>query len=180
MNIALRYRQYVRHDDPRVEASNAIALLVAANQPFYPLYVYWMAGAEFWPTLLTLLSTPFFVAVPAVSRANSVAGRLLLPVAGIANTAMSAALLGASTGVLLFLAPCLMIASLQFRGNQRWAGLATAALAGAVYFRLQAGVSAMVVFSEVETARLVNLHVLSVGVLMIFSGFSFSKAGAPP
>ena len=31
---------YTAHPDPRVASCNSIALLVASNQPFYPLYVY--------------------------------------------------------------------------------------------------------------------------------------------
>ena len=68
--------------DPRVASCNPIALLVASNQPFYPLYVYFTVSPHIAPTLLTFLSTPFFVAVPALSRRSPVFGRALLPLTG--------------------------------------------------------------------------------------------------
>ena len=171
------YQDYVRHDDPVVEASNFIALMVAASQPFYPLYVYWILGPDFWPTLFTLLSTPFFIAVPALARVNSLAGCALLPIVGIANTAMSAALLGPRSGVLLFLAPCIVIASLQFGRSERWLALIMAALALAAFWGLQPGAYAsLVALSELEASRLVTLHAISVGTLLVVAGFSFARA----
>ena len=62
---------YAANPDTRVASCNAIALLVASNQPFYPLYVYFSVSAHIAPTLLTFLSTPFFLAIPAISRAVS-------------------------------------------------------------------------------------------------------------
>ena len=61
-------RSYAAHPDPLVASANFIALLVASNQPFYPLYVYWLATTNIEPVWYTFLSTPFFLAVPALSR----------------------------------------------------------------------------------------------------------------
>lgn len=85
-----RVAAYAAHDDPMVAACNLVALVVASNQPFYPLYVYWAVSDHVWPTFLTFLSTPFFLAVPAVARRYSKTGRALLPLAGIGNTILSA------------------------------------------------------------------------------------------
>ena len=74
-------RAYAGHSDPRVAVANTIALVVAANQPFYPLYLYGLLDGAITPVWFTFLSTPFFLAVPAVARRNAAAGRAL---AGIA------------------------------------------------------------------------------------------------
>src|SRR5215217_933957 len=87
-------RTYISHPDPRVAAANVIALLVASNQPFYPLYLFWLVSEDITPAWFTFLSTPFFLAVPEVARRSSVAGRALLPLAGIGNSVLSAWLFG--------------------------------------------------------------------------------------
>ena len=40
-----RIERYAAADDPLTGASNRLALIVASNQPFYPLYVWWATGA---------------------------------------------------------------------------------------------------------------------------------------
>ena len=176
MTIARCYNAYAAHDDRLVRASNQIALIVAASQPFYPIYVWWIAGADAWPTLFTLLSTPLFLAVPALSRVNGIAGRALLPLAGIANTILAAVLMPPSVGVLLFLGPILMIASLQFRAAERWAGWLIAALAGAVYFGLDTGISwALVTVAPSVAAQLVTLNAISAGSLIVICGMAFAS-----
>jgi len=54
------------------------------------------AGASF----VTFLSTPFFLAVPAVARRSSLLDAAMLPIAGIATTVLSAkGRFGAASGV---------------------------------------------------------------------------------
>jgi hypothetical protein len=50
---------YAANSDPRGASCDTIALLVASNQPFYPLYVYFSVSRQIAPILLTFLSTPF-------------------------------------------------------------------------------------------------------------------------
>jgi hypothetical protein len=38
-------RRYVASDDPRVAAANLVAMVLAWNTPFYPLYLRGAAGA---------------------------------------------------------------------------------------------------------------------------------------
>jgi hypothetical protein len=78
-DIWRRVVAYGANPDPRVASCNTIALLVASNQPFYPLYVYLAVSPHIAPTFLTFLSTPFFLAVPALSRRSPAFGRALLP-----------------------------------------------------------------------------------------------------
>src|SRR5690606_30140012 len=55
-------RAYAHHPDPRVAAANMTSLLVASNQPFYPLYLFWLVSADVTAAWFTFLSTPFFLA----------------------------------------------------------------------------------------------------------------------
>ncbi len=129
-------RAYIAHPDPLVSAANLIAIIVAANQPFYPLYLYFAVGPEIDVSFLTFLSTPFFVAVPAMGRRHSLLGRALLPVTGIANTILSAKAFGEASGVEMFLVPCITIAALLFRRFERRMMLGLVGLGFAPYLCL--------------------------------------------
>jgi len=169
-------KAYAHHPDPRVATANFFALLVASNQPFYPLYVYWTVGPEIGPTAWTFLSTPFFLAVPALSRWNTLVGRAMLPVAGIANTLLSAKVFGVASGVEIFLVPCAVLALLIFRPHERW--IAAFPLAGVcflAYFVLHGAYGAPFhLYSEAQYAALLRLNMMSAGGLTAFTALSFS------
>jgi hypothetical protein len=118
MSIFARLGRYAAHPDPRAAACNMIALVVTGNQPLYPLYIAWLVGAGAGVACWTFLSTPFFAAVPFVARRHPVAGRMLLPLAGIANAVLAAKAFGVASGVGWFLIPCAMIAVLAFRPRE--------------------------------------------------------------
>ena len=92
--LTMRLQEYAKGSDPLTNAAGVIALVVAGNQPFYPLFLYAVVGGAASPAWLTLLSTPFFAAVPAVARRHSRAGRALRPLVGPANTVLSVRLFG--------------------------------------------------------------------------------------
>lgn len=134
MNLLRGLGDYAAHPDRLTAACNRIALLVASNQPFYPLYLWWIVGGDWRVACWTFLSTPLFAGVPFVARRNALAGRAMLPLAGIANGILSAKAFGKPSGVELFLIPCGLIACLAFR-RQEWrigAGLLIAT-AGAAF-----------------------------------------------
>lgn len=131
--VLARLRDYLAHSDPRAALANTVALVVASNQPFYPLYVYWAVSPTIWPTYASFLSTPFFLAVPWLMRRSTLLGRATLLFAGIGNTLVCAIALGRSSGVDVFLIPCLVLALLLFRRSERWLGFAFAALVAVVY-----------------------------------------------
>ena len=114
-----RLQEYVESPDPQTYAAGMIAIVVAGNQPFYPLYLYAAVGGEAWPAWLTLLSTPFFAAVPWIARRHSALGRALLPLIGVANTMLSVKLFGIASGAQLFLLPCVLLGALLFRSTER-------------------------------------------------------------
>jgi hypothetical protein len=115
VSLLRSFGAYASHPDPLAAASNRIALLVASNQPFYPLYLWWIVGGDWWAGFWTFLSTPFFASMPIVARRNALAGRAMLPLTGIANGMLSAKMFGDASGVELFLIPCGLIALLAFR-----------------------------------------------------------------
>jgi len=123
-------RRYMNHPDPQAAAANWVAMVVGWNTPFYPLYLLAMPGTGIFPAgWLTLIATPFFLAVPAVMRRNMLLGRLLVPGFGAANCVFGSWVLGARSGTDLFLVPCALLAALLYRPNEK---LLRLALLGAV------------------------------------------------
>ncbi len=170
-----RVRRYARHPDPRVAAANVISLLVASNQPFYPLYLFWLVSPDVTPAWFTFLSTPFFLAVPVVARWNTIAGRALLPLAGIGNTVLSAWLFGTASAVEIFLIPCGVIGLLLFRPRERLAGLALTALAFGVFLVLHDAYGPPLAhYSAAEYAALSRINIISAAALTAFVALIFS------
>jgi len=120
MRLLAGLRRYMAAEDPRIADTNLIAMVLAWNTPFYPLYVLASAGAAMQPgAWLTLPVFLVFLAVPAVTRRYPLAGRVLLVAAGIANTLYCTWLLGEAAGTWLFLLPCAALAPLLFRRTER-------------------------------------------------------------
>jgi hypothetical protein len=113
--------RYAAHDDPTAAAINIIALMLAWNGPLYPVYVILLTGRDGLPwCLATVLISPFFYAIPWLSRVSSRAARLALPVVGAANTLWCMKLFGVASGVGLFLFPCIVLTALLYRYRERW------------------------------------------------------------
>ena len=166
---------YSEHPDPRVASCNSIALLVASNQPFYPLYVYFSVSRHIAPTLLTFLSTPFFLAIPAISRRLPVFGRALLPLTGLANVVVSAKAFGAASGVAIFIVPCALIAAAFFRPSERIFAFALLALALAIFLGIDCPVlEPFHPYSQTEYAAFVRLNALSASALVALLGLMLS------
>jgi hypothetical protein len=169
------FQAYAAHSDRRTALANLVALLIVSNQPLYPLYVYWLVGAPAWVTLVSFLSTPFFFAVPAVARRNSLAGRVLLCLTGTFNTALCVWAVGEASGVAMFYFACILIGVLMFRASE-WIPMAVCtALPMATYWLLRSRLGPPLhLFSAEEYASLVTLHAVSVGSLIAFVGYKFS------
>lgn len=169
---------YASHDDPLAEAANWIALVVAWNQPFYPLYLCAVVDSDkLWPSLLTFLSTPFFLAVPALSRRNPVLSRAMLVAVGSANTVLSARVLGVASGVEMFFIPCALIAAALFRPQERKVGLGLVGLDLALYLGLHGRYGApLAAYTPGESAGMLGLNALSVATLTVFIGLLVAGA----
>lgn len=169
-------RAYADHPDQRVASANFIALLVASNQPFYPLYFWWLVSDTVWPTFYTFLSTPFFLAVPAVARRNTVAGRALLPLAGLGNSVLCAWLFGVQSAVEIFLIPCAVLALLIFRPHERLVSFGLAGLVFLAYFLLNTRYGApAAIYSPAEYDALIRLNVVSAAMLTACTALVFSN-----
>ncbi len=162
-------RAYCDHPDPRVAANNAIALIVAVNGPLYPLYVWLLVGKAFWPSLLTLLSTPLFALVPMVARRSSLAGRVMLPLVGVTNTLVCVKALGEPSEVVLFLLPCIAIPAMTLRARERVLQLILVSLPSAIYLLGKGHYGpALYPYTPAQYAGLASLNTASV---MGFTGF---------
>lgn len=170
-----RVRAYTDNDDPVVKAAGTVAFIVASNQPFYPLYLYAVVGSASWPAWFTLLTTPFFLAVPALARRHSLAGRALLPIVGVANTILCVKLIGVRTGVELFLLPCVLLGAILFRSSERVVMLAVLAVPFAAYFILDGMVGPpLQTFDDASYASIIALHATSVASLTAVTGWLFA------
>ena len=168
-----RLRAFAHHDDPLVEASNWVALLVGTHLPFWPLYVWWSAGAQAWPTsLLTMGLTPVFLVIPILSRRSGLLARIATPLTGIVNTVFTVWILGTNSGTALFLAPCAALAAFSFRRDERWVMLGLTALPLVVYYGLQHAAPAPLHRYDPESARsLVTLNVISIAAVAAAFGW---------
>jgi hypothetical protein len=136
-----------------VETCNLIALVVASNQPFYPLYVYLAVSEHIWPTFFTFLSTPLFLAVPALARRLPRAGRALLPLTGVA-----------------------LISATFFRPSERLITFILVGLAIMTYLGLDGAYGDPVhLYSISEYQAFLRLNVMSAGILTVFVGLVASE-----
>lgn len=166
-----RVAAYAAHDDPMVAACNQISLMVASSQPFYPLYVWWMVSDHIWATFFTFLSTPLFLVVPAVAKRYSRSGRALLPVAGIANTMLSAKVFGVASGVEIFLIPSALIAAAFFRTSERLVAFGLIAAALLAYLAMDEGYGPPIhAYTASEYQAFFRLNAMSAGTLTVFIG----------
>lgn len=167
---------YLEHEDPRVAMASLVAVVVVWNQPFYPLYVWWVAGPEIGPSWYTFLSTPFFAAVPFVARRSGLAARLLLLAAGIGNTLSTTKVFGLPAGVEVFFIPCALLGVVLFGPRERWIGLAVAGFCLAAFLGLRDAYGDPVhVYSAEQYAALLSMNAVSAGCLAVFVGLLASS-----
>ncbi len=174
-----RAEAYAASGDPLTRASNMLALIVASNQPFYPLYVWGAIGRWEWALLLTFLSTPFFLAAPLAARLAPGPGRLFFPLVGALNTYFSAHVFGQASGVEAFLAPCLIVAALSCRAPERVALACYFALVGGLFLILHNAYGApLAALSATQSQALASLNAYSAGVLCLIASWTLSAAWA--
>lgn len=173
------FRAYRDNTDPLAMLANTVALVIAGNQPFYPLYLHAIVGQAAWPAWLTLLTLPLFALVPAVSRRHPLAGRMMLPMVGVANGVLAVKLIGLDTAVELFLLPCVLLATLLFRPSERLAMAVVVACPFAAYFVLDPAVGGpLEIYSNAEYHSIIRMHAFSVASLFALIGFVFPSKTA--
>jgi hypothetical protein len=161
------------HSDPLVEASNWVALIIGTHLPFWPLYVWWSAGAQALPSaLFTVALAPIFCFVPLLSRWNGLLGRVATLVAGVGNTVFTIWILGENSRTDLFFAPCVALAAISFRRSERWLMLFFVTLPLAVWYYLEHHpLTPIHVYGEEAAQQMVMLNVTSVIVLIVSIGW---------
>ena len=176
MSPLARLGAYTAHPDRRTAACNTIAMVITGNQPLYPFFVMWFVGGDAWSTCWTFLSTPFFALVPWVARRNSQAARVLLPLAGIANTALSIKAFGVASAVAWFLVPCVLITVLALRKAEALWAAALIVLAAVVALLRDHFGAPLGVFSHAEQLRFAHLNLWSVVTLTAFAVWKLGTA----
>jgi hypothetical protein len=177
MNVVSWLRRYAAHPDPATAAANLVALVVASNGPFYPLYVLALIGWDRSGVWLTTLASPLFFAVPALSQGSPQVARLALPLIGIANTVWCAALFGSASGIALFLLPSIVLALLVPHSDQRRLGLVLAGLAIAcMIFLTEFSFGGLIDLSAMAAASLARINLLSATILTAFIASGLADA----
>jgi hypothetical protein len=159
-------RAYAAHPDPPTAAINLIAIIIAWNGPFYPLYVIALLGKAGFVSLVTIAASPVFFAVPWLARRNDTVGRFALPSIGVVNTIWCTKLFGVNSGIPLFFLPCIVLAAFLFRARERVVGLCLIGCAMAPILVPQKFYgAALLPLSLDDTAQLARLNLVSVTML---------------
>jgi hypothetical protein len=165
--------------DARTSAAVAVAWVILANKPFYPVYVWWLVGDGVRASLLTLAAAPFFLAVILVAPHRPLIARIGLPLAGTLDTLFETKLFGTGSGTELFLAPCIMLAALSFHAEEAWwqRGLAVFIFAAFAIGQQWLG-APLHRFDAAALTTLLNLNAFAVASLMTFIALRWPAAGS--
>ena len=159
-------RAYTASDDPHVAANNTIAMVLAWNQPYYPLYLWWIAGSDAWIGIPDAFSGLLFFAVPAIARSSSLLGRVAMIVFSVANVAFCSMMLGEAAGIQLLYLPCGMLAAILFTWRERFVMLIMTALPLAAWWLTRGRLDIPPIrFSVSAYASLFTLYAVSSGAL---------------
>ena len=173
-------RAYTASEDPRVSAGNTIAMVLAWNQPYYPLYLWWIVGRDAWVGIPDAFSGLLFFAVPAIARRSPLAGRIALVVFSVANVVFCSMMLGQAAGVQLLFLPCGMLAAMLFTWRERFVMLPMTALPLAVWLQTRGRLDIPPVrFTPQAYTSLFTLNAVSAGLLMVFFGWLLARINRP-
>jgi hypothetical protein len=169
--------------DPLTQATVTVAWVIFANKPFYPIYIWYLVGSGMTASLLTLVSAPFFLAIPFVARRSPLTARIMLPVIGTLDTMFETKLFGSASGTELFFTACVMLAAMSFRAQEQWhqRGL-VAFIFGAFLFTRNWIGAPLHDWSDDQLSTLVNLNAYAVASLLAFIGLRYAgieRAGEP-
>jgi hypothetical protein len=165
-------RAYTAATDPRVAACNTVAMVLAWNQPYYPLYLWWIIGKDAWVGIPDVFSAPLFFAIPAIARRAPRLGRIAMVVFAVANVAFCSMMLGEAAGVQLLYLPCGMLAAMLFTWRERFIMLGMTTLPLLTWLATRSRLDIPPIrFPPEAYASLFTLNAVSAGSLMIFFGW---------
>lgn len=164
--------------DALTAASVTVAWVIALNKPFYPLYVWYLAGDGVLASSATVVAAPFFAALALMARRAPFITRLGVPLVGMVDTVAAGKFLGQSAGTELFLAPCMLLVALSFRQEEKWwqRGMACLCFIAFVVFHGRMG-APLHAWSPEAVQSLFTLNAFSVASLMAF--ITLRTAGIP-
>ena len=161
--------------DPLTAATVTVCWVIAANKPFYPLYVWWFVGSGTLASLATLIALPFFAGTAILARHSAFAARLALPLIGTADTLFETKLFGAGSGTSLFLAACIMLAALSFRAAEKWWQRAVAVVVFMAYLATRGGLGAPLrQWTAEEMDILFDINAFAVACLLAFIALRYA------
>jgi hypothetical protein len=161
--------------DPLVNLAGIIAILLALNEPFYSIFLNVFIGVAARPALVALLPVPFYAAVPFVARRHSLAGRIMLPIVGVANVVLWLKLFGTASGVELYLFVCVLLGAILPRAGERLTMAVALALAFIVYLAIGRNLAPVQTLSADASAMFAATNALSVAILIAMIGLMLSS-----
>ena len=161
--------------DTIASANAAVAWLVAANKPFYPVTIWWFVGGGFEASLATLIAAPLYAAVPFLAPRAPLAARVATPVIGLADTLLATKVFGTGSGTELFLFACGLLAALAFRPNEVWWSRILIGLIFVAFLVFQLiGGAPLYALPGDQLGRFLELNILSAASLFAFIGLRFA------
>jgi hypothetical protein len=163
--------------DPLAAASAAVAWVVVANKPLYPVTIWWYVGGGFEASLATLIAAPFYAAAALLAQRAPLGARAATPAIGLADTLLATKVFGTGSGTELFIFACGLLAALSFRPHEVWwaSGLIGLIFAAFVAMRFGGG-AALCALPPDEFGRLLVLNIFSAASLFAFIGLRFAGA----
>jgi hypothetical protein len=160
--------------DPLTANAVAIAWVIFANKPFYPLYVWWFVGDGVTTSLGTMIAAPLFLAIPFLARRSPFYARVALPILGTLDTLWATTLFGAASGTELFLVACIGLVALSFYINEIWwqRGLAIAIFAAFLVAHGRLG-GPLYPWTPEELGKLLEINIFGVASLLTFIALKF-------
>jgi hypothetical protein len=160
----------------------AVAWIICANKPVYPLYVWYFVGSGALASAWTALAAPLYAAIAILagrgsllSTRQSLLARAALPAVGAADTIFATKLFGAGSGTEMFFAPCVMIAALSFDASERKVARALVAGIFGAFALLHGRYGApWHSWNADELARFVEINGYAVASLMAYVGWRFA------
>jgi hypothetical protein len=163
--------------EPLASATAAVAWMVVANKPLYPVIIWWYVGGGFEASLATLIAAPLYAAAAFLARRAPLTARVATPAIGLADTLLATKVFGTGSGTELFLFACGLLAALAFRPHEAWwsRGLIGLIFAAFVAMRLGGG-AALYALPPDQLGRLLDLNIVSAASLFAFIGLRFAGA----
>jgi hypothetical protein len=161
--------------EPLDAAVAAVAWLILANKPVYPLYVWWFAGSGVLASTLTAASAPLWLALAWAGPRYPLLLRAGVPLLGMVDTLLSTKLFGAPSGTELFFAPCLLLAVVSFRVGEARISRALVAILYLVVIAAHGRYGApWHEWPPEQLHSLLDVNALAVASLCAFVGWKFS------